>query len=169
VQDVLVELRGDAARIVVGELEHVGILDEIGTEQEPVPRIHEGGDPRQKRAARPRPEVADRAAQERDQPALLARHPLEMGLVVADDAVHLQPLVLADELGGRAAGDLLRDIDRHVGLERSGVPHRVEQSAGLRRGAGAELDQRRCARGLDDLGCPRVEDLPLGSGRVVLG
>ena len=115
------------------------------------------------------PEVADRAAEEGEQRALGARDPLEVGLVVADDAVDVQARVLVDELVGDAARDLLGDVDGHVRLERAGVAHRVEQHPALGGGARAELDQRPRRRRGDDLGRAGVEDLALAAGRVVLG
>ena len=66
-------------------------------------------------------------------------------------------------------GDLLGDVDRHVGLQAAGVAHRVQQVAGLGRRAGAELDQGAGLSGRgEDLGRALAEDLPLGPGRVVL-
>jgi predicted transcriptional regulator of viral defense system len=49
VQDVTVELCGDPLRVVVGRLEHLGVLDEIGAEQQPVAWAEEGRDPRKQR------------------------------------------------------------------------------------------------------------------------
>jgi len=43
-QDVLVELGGDAAGVVVGGLEAARLLDQVGAEQDPVARREQGGD-----------------------------------------------------------------------------------------------------------------------------
>ena len=92
-----------------------------------------------------------------------------MGLVVADDPLDREPGILVDQLGGDPAGDALGDVDGNESPERPGVAHRVEQDAALRGRPGAELDQRPRLRGRDDRGRPRVEDLALAAGRVVLG
>ena len=68
---------------------------------------------------------------------------LEVVLEVADQAADVEAGVLADQQLGGLVGDLLGDVDRDVGLEAAGVAHRAEQVAGLRRRAGAELDQGR--------------------------
>ena len=156
VEDVLVELRGDAGGIVVGGLEGGGVLDQVRAEQEAVARVHQGGDPGEERAPGPGAEVADRAAEEGDQRPLGPGDPLEVGLVVADDALDREPRVLVDELAGGPAGDLLGDVDRDEPLERAGVAHRVEENAALGGGAGAELDQRPRPRRRDDRGRSRV-------------
>src|SRR6201999_3576412 len=43
-EDVLVEFGGDARRVVVGELEPVDVLDQVGAEQQVVGRVEQGGD-----------------------------------------------------------------------------------------------------------------------------
>ena len=101
-----------------------------------------------------RVEVADRAAEEGDQATAVAvGDALEVLLEVADEAADGEARVLVDQQGGGFVGDLLGDVDRDVGVQAAGVAHRVEQVAGLRGRAGAELDQRarRTRRG-DDLG-----------------
>ena len=131
----------------------------------PAMRLEEGG-------ALVRVEVADRAAEEGDQPRpglARGRRALEVGLEVADQPVDVEPGVLLDQRRGGFAGDLLGDVDRDVGAQGARVAHRVEQVAGLRGRAGAELDQRRrVARGGDDLGRALDQDLALAAGRVVL-
>ena len=131
---------------------------------------HQRGDPAHEGAALVGVEVADRAAEEGDQPPFAGvGDALEVVLEVADQAAHLEARVLVDEQPGGLVGDLLGDVDRDVGLQAAGVAHRAEQVAGLRGRARAELDQgrRRAGRG-DDLGRALGEDLPLGAGRVVL-
>ena len=77
--------------VVVSGLEPGALLDQVGPEQEAVLRVHQRRDPGEERAADVGMEVADRAAEEGDQAAGLARDPLEVGLVVAHDPVHPQP------------------------------------------------------------------------------
>ena len=153
-EHVLVELGGDAGGVVVGGLEPVAVLDQVGAEQELVAGPQQRRDPLEEGLARARVEVADGAAEEGDQPAAVGRgDPLQVLLEVADEAADGEAGVLVDQAGGRLVGDLLGDVDRDVGLEAAGVAHRVEQVAGLRRRAGAELDQGAGpAGGGEDLG-----------------
>ncbi len=170
-QDVLVELSGDAAGVVVGGLEPIVRLDQIGAEQEAIVRPHQGGEAGEKVAPGRGVEVADRAAEEGDQATALAvGDALEVVLEVADEAAHGEARVLPDQRLGSLVGDLLGDVDRDVGLQAAGIAHRAEQVAGLCRRAGAELDQRlRPAGGGNDLAAALGEDRALGPGRVVLG
>src|SRR4051794_21122416 len=64
---VAVEGGGDAAAVVVGSDEALGILGEICAEQEVVARRHRRADPAEERRPLVVVEVADRPAEERDQ------------------------------------------------------------------------------------------------------
>ena len=80
-------------------------------------RTEERGDPGQELAALAGIEVADRAAEEGEETgAAVALDALEVGLEVADEAAHVEARVLVDEQTGGLVGDLLGDVDRHVGL-----------------------------------------------------
>ena len=67
-EDVLVELGGDAGGVVVGGLEAGAVLDQVGAEQEVVAGAEQRRDPLEEGVALARVEVADRAAEEGDQP-----------------------------------------------------------------------------------------------------
>ena len=170
VEDVLVELGGDPGGVVVGGLEPGPVLDQVGAEQEAVARVHQGRDPGEERAPRRGAEVADRAAEEGDQRALLARHPLEVGLVVADDAVDAQAPYSSTSSRGGPPGDLLGDVDR--ARRPRARRRRASRRAGTRVFA-AEPEPssiRVVGRGGgDDLVGASLEDRALGAGRVVLG
>ncbi len=95
-QHVAVELGGDALRVVVGGLEHLRVLDQVGAHQQVVLGAEQAGDLAQHAPAAAGREVADRAAEERhDARSDGGRHAVEMTLEVADHAVHLQARVLA--------------------------------------------------------------------------
>ena len=132
-------------------------------------RPEEVRDPRQEAGALGRLEVPDRAAEEGDHARPGERDPLQVALEVADEAVHGDPILAGNGLGG-VARDLLGDVDRRVCLEAAGLVHRVQEHAGLARRARAKLDQRRGAfRHRTDPGGVALEDGALGPGRVVLG
>jgi hypothetical protein len=169
VQNVLVELGRDTGRVVVRGLETRPVLDQIGPQEEAIPWVHQGGDPGQEGAPSCRIEVADRAPEEREQAALLARKPLEMDLVVTDNSVDGEVWVLADQLRGRPPRDLLGDVHGDVRLQQLRLVHRVEQHARLRSRAGTKLDQGVAPGRLHDLGGVVLEDRALRPGRVVLG
>ena len=113
-------------------------------------------------------EVADRASEERDEPAAGARDRPEMAVEVADDRVH-RDLVGRHDLGRRVPQRLFAHVEGHEPLQRSRAGHRVEQQPGLVRRARTELDQHVGPGELHDLGRVRAQDRALGSGRVVLG
>ena len=71
-EHVLVELGGDALRVVVRGFEAVDVLHEIEAEQQVVVGAEPVGDLAQELARAPGGEVADRAAEERDEPAAAA-------------------------------------------------------------------------------------------------
>ncbi len=66
-QHVAVELRGHARAVVVGGLEHGAVLDQVGADQQPVRRAHQLAQRAQEAGAARGVEVADRAAEEREQ------------------------------------------------------------------------------------------------------
>ena len=168
-EDVEVELRGDAARVVIRRLEDGPVLDQIGAEQQMVLAGEQPGDRAQEALAAGGGEVADRAAEKRQQPRPPRRgQPVEVALEVADQPVDAQPRILAGQLCRALAHDALGHVDRHVALERAGGGHRVEQQARLRRAPGTQLDELARAGVGDQLRGDAFEDRPLGARRVVL-
>ena len=101
-EHVLVELGGDALGVVVGGLQPGRVLDQVGAEQEVVAGEHQRRDPAHEGAALVGVEVADRAAEEGDQPFVAGvGDALEVVLEVADEAADVEAGVLVDEqLGG---------------------------------------------------------------------
>ena len=167
-QHVEVELGGDALAVVVGGLEHRRVLDQVGAEQQEAVVVEPRAQLAQEAPARAGGEVADRAAEEGDDArgAGLRRRDLgEVVLEVAGDALDLEAGVLLGQRGGGVADHAAVDVERHVALDRSGV----EQHARLVGGAGAELDELARAGHRHDVVRARLQDRPLGAGRVVLG
>ena len=142
VQHVAVELGGDAGGVVVGGDEPVDVLHEVGAEQERVAGAEPGRELGEERGARRRREVADRAAEERDQAAAAGGQRAEVALEVADDGVHatrrtrrrLPPAASRSVASLTSNGTNRRSVPR--------VAERVEQEPRLLRRARAELDER---------------------------
>ena len=65
-EHVLVERGGDAGGVVVGGLERLPVLDQVGAQQEAVVGPEQVGDAREEAGPLLRLEVADRPAEERD-------------------------------------------------------------------------------------------------------
>ena len=168
-QHVAVEGRRHAGAVVVGGLEHGHVLHEIGAEQQAVIRPHQRPEVGEEAGARLRVEVADRPAEEGEQPPFAVGEVLEVALEVAHHAVHLETRVDARQLVGALHHDRLGAVHRHVAAQPPGARHRVQQGARLGRGARAELDKLLGLRQRNDLRRPAVQDLALAARRVVLG
>jgi hypothetical protein len=169
-QDVAVELGREALGVVVGGLEHLRVLDQVGAHQQEVILVQEFANLAQEAPAAAGGEVADRAAEKRDDArADRGRHAIEVSLEVADHAVHLKARILLGQLGGAVAHHLLGDVDGHVAAQRAGVVERVEQHPRLGRGPRAQLDQLTSARQPRELVGLVLENRALGARRVVLG
>ena len=97
-EHVLVELGGDPGRVVVGGLQRRAVLDQVRAEQEVVVGPEQVRHPRQEAGALGGLEVADRAAEEGDHARAAERHPLEVALEVADEAVDDDPVLGGDRL-----------------------------------------------------------------------
>ena len=167
-EHVLVELGRHPLRVVVRGFETSDVLDEVGTEQEVVVGAEHRRDVAQERRPGIGQQVADRATEERDEPAAAPGNVLEIEREVADDGLHVDAGILPLDRGGGIVQRLLADVERHEAREQSGVAHGVEQHPRLLRRARAELDQRVGAGPGNDLGCTLDEDLPLATRRVVL-
>ena len=168
-QRVLVELGRHPGRVVVGGLEGVAVLHQVRAKEEVVLGPEQIRHARQEARPRLGLEVSDRAAEQRDDPGAGERHALEVAVEIADEPMHLDPVLRGNRLGGRAR-DLLGDVHGGVGTEATGLGHRVEQDARLCRRARPQLDQgRRTARRRADVGGVVLQDRPLATGRVVLG
>ena len=141
-EHVLVELGRDALRVVVGGFEAVDVLHEIEAEQQVVVEPEPLRDVEQELGAGRRQQVADRAAEERDDPPPTAGDRAEVVLEVADDGVHGHRRVVAVHGRGRVAQRLLADVERHEARDRARVAERVEQDPRLVGRARTELDER---------------------------
>ncbi len=171
VEHVAVELGGDSGAVVVGRLDHGGVLDEVGPEQESVI----GSEQRLTWRSSPRrvpggkfPIVPPSSATSRGTPSASGTCPRWRWKSPITPWT-TQPVVLRDELLGGVTDDGLGDVERDVAVKRAGIGHRIEQDARLLRGPGAELDQLAGAGRLDDLAGLRLQDRLLGARRVVLG
>ena len=82
----------------------VDVLDEVGAEQQRVARCEAARHLGEELGACLGREVADRAAEERDDAAPAGGNLVEMVLEVADDRVHLDAVVLAGDRVAAAPG-----------------------------------------------------------------
>ena len=172
VEDVAVELGGDAGGVVVGGDEAGRVLHEVGAEEEPVARRHLVGELLEELGARGRHEVADGAAEEGDHRRALHRQATEVLLEVADDRVDPHAGVALRPAPGRRR----RSTGSHTskGTMRSSVPavgQAVEQQLRLGGRARAELDEGGGARAAGDRRRPpaRGSRSPCGSGSTRAG
>jgi hypothetical protein len=166
VEQVLVERRRHARRVVVRAHEPVAVLHEVRAEQEevagtggPVQSLEEGP-PRLRR------EVADRAAEEGDQPvAGLPGERAELVVEVGDQSAHRDGREVRRDLLRGVAERLLGDVERDEQCLPTARSEPVEEQSRLARVAGAELDE-----GADQRQLPGalLEDPLLGARRVVL-
>ncbi len=122
----------------------------------------------QELGARRRVQVADGAAEERNDTPAVPRDPIEVVFEVADHGVHVDRCVLFVDRARRLAQRLLADVERHEAFERTRAAHRVEQEPGLLRCARSQLHE--CVRPCQprDVDRVRAEDLPFTARRVVL-
>ena len=90
-------------------------LDQVGAEQKVIVGPQQVGDARQEAGTLRRLEVPDRAPEQCDHAWAGERHPLQIPLEVTDEPVDDDPVLRGDRLGHLAC-DLLRDVDRRVGL-----------------------------------------------------
>ena len=160
-QDIAVELGGDAGRVVVRGNEPIDVLHEVGAEQERVAGRKTARHLGEELGAFLGREVADRAAEERDDAASAGGDLVEMVLEVADDRVHFDAVVLAGDRGRCAPECLLADVERNEATQRARARERVEQQPRLLRRARAELDERVGAGLRGDRAGAFREDAPL--------
>ena len=148
-QDVQVELRRDARRVVVGGLERGAVLDQVGAQQE-ADRLARAGSPRGRGTSRAAAARSSRSCRRGRRSSAGPRAGSAPGHARSRRPGRAPDVVLVGDLGGGIAGDLLGDVHRRVRAEDAGVAHRVEQHARLRRRARSELDQRRRLAGRGD-------------------
>ena len=130
-QHVAVELGGDARGVVVRGDEAVDVLHEVGAEQERVARRETARD-RRRGTSRVRlgREVADGAAEERDDAASAGGDLVEVVLEVADDRVHLDAVVLAGDRRARRSRSVSSLTSK--GTKRGACPRRANASSSRR-------------------------------------
>ena len=131
VQHVAVELRSDAPRVVIGSLEPRGVLDEVRPEQERLAGPEQPVQVCKECRALLAGEVADRGAEECEQPPPSFWQPDEVVLEVAYDAMHLDARVLLGDPRRGLPQRLLRDVEGNEALQVSSLDHRIEQEPRL--------------------------------------
>ena len=94
-QHVAVEPRGHAGTVVVGTHQPAGVLDQVGAQQQAVAGLQRLRQRGQEFGARPRCQIADRRAEERDQPPADAGNLAEVFLEIAAYGVDFDARVLA--------------------------------------------------------------------------
>jgi len=167
-ENVAIEFRGDARAIVVRCFEHGRLLDEIGAEQEMLARPQSSGDLRQKFVGPFRREVADRAAEENDQPPLAVRQRVEVPFVVGDHCVDLEPRIAGQQALCAGTQHGLAHVERVVAWRDAERFCGIEQQSRLARGSAAELDEVSGANEPDDLGRRAAQQPLLGARQIVL-
>jgi hypothetical protein len=88
-----------------------------------------------------RRQIADRAAQKRDQAPPAFGQEAEVTAEIADHRVHLEAGVLADDRRGACTQRLLADVEGHEAPQMAGLRERVHQEPRLLGRTRAELDQ----------------------------
>ena len=142
-QHVLVELGGDALRVVVRGVEAVDVLDEVDAEQEVVVGAEPVAISRRNSAAGGGQEIADRAAEERDEPATVVRESMPRWCSKSPTTACTATVGYSRfDRRGRVAQRLLAHVERHEARDRARVAQRVEQDARLVRRSRTELDER---------------------------
>ena len=149
-------------------METAGVLDEVGAEEERILVGHGGDHVREELGARRRRQVADGAAEERDQAPSAGGEQVEVVLEVADDGVDVEARVLGDDGAGCASKGRLADVEGNEPAQHAAVSQRGQEQARLLRRARSELDERVGAGGVGDGAGAGIEDLALAPGRVVL-
>ena len=178
VEDVAVELGRHPRGVVVRGHQHGRVRDQRRTEQQVLTLPQRGPHPGEERGPLRRFEVADRAAQEGDEPPIrgragpgvvLAGQPVQVGGEVAHHAVQHQCRVAHGQRVERLTQRGHADVERDVAAQRPGAGEGVEQQPRLRRRPRPELDQRGRPRQRGDLVDVRGEQRRLGARREVLG
>ena len=100
-QHVLVEGGGHAGRVVVGGHQDSRVFHQVGAEQQGVPGAQPGPQPGQERHPLRGQQVADRAAQERDQARPVGRRQAQVLLKIRDHRRHGQARVAHQQPVGR--------------------------------------------------------------------
>ena len=167
-EHVEIEPRRHPGAVVVGADQPLGVLHQIGAEQQGVAGLHHRRDRREELRARACGEVADGGAQERHQAPPAGRDLAQMLLEIATYGGDLDARVLIGDRCARSLEHRGVDVERDEPAQRAALTHRVEQPSGLLRGPTAQFHERVRFRRGSDLPCPRGEDLRLGARRVVL-
>src|SRR5207302_9028904 len=116
--------------------------DETRTEQEVVAGTEHSRHVVEECCTRTREEIADRAAEERDEPAARVRNVVEVECEVVDHRLYVDAGILALDRCSRVVQGLLADVERHESLDLSGVAHGADPQTCLLRCTGAALDGR---------------------------
>src|SRR5919202_4932614 len=168
-QDVEVERRGDAKRVVVRAVEHQRVLFEVHPDQQTAVRSTHVGDAGQETPRVLRNEVADgRAGVVGDAAYGLTEEvrQFEWGRVVGAHRFNPQPRIRVGQLVGRTLMLLARAVDRHVS---SGSLQVIQEDARLGAAAAAILDEQYVgAEQRGDVGAGLAHDARLGARGVVL-
>src|ERR1035441_3479604 len=169
-QNVLVKLRRNSLRIVVGGQKNLRTLGEIGAQQQSVARAQRPADAAKNLYGLVWFEIPNARSDVEHQlaPADATQRGYASG-VVGDDGIDSQPGKLPPELRFRLLQRGRRNINRVK--QRSALPAQqlLNQDAGLAGGAGAEFDQGQRRSGmLQDIARVRLQDRALGAREIVL-
>ena len=169
-EHVVVELGRDSGSVVVGGLERPPVLDQVGAQEEAVVGLEQVRDPAQEAGALLRLEVADRAAEEGDQPRA-ARAGCARGRARSRRPCRGRRSSYSSAIASAVvARDLLGDVDR--ARRREGIRRRASRRAA--RGSSrpspepSSISVAGPPRRVRDAGGVALEDRPLRARRVVL-
>src|SRR5919108_2907971 len=126
-------------------------------------------DSRKERAALAAVEVPERATEKGNKPApAIVAQPVEVLFEISNHAMDLEAFEDLREPGSSGAHGALGDVDRDIRAPMTAGDHRAEKGIGLLCRPRAELDEFLGLHEVDDLRADPVEDLLLGTRRVVL-
>jgi hypothetical protein len=136
-EDVAVELRGHACRVVIGCDQARRVLHEIGAQQQAVAGCETLREHVQEARALDRRQVSDRAAQHRHQSPAARRKQRQVSFEVPHHGMDGDLGELLSHLGTRCRQHGGINVERHVPPQRSGRLQSSEEQPGLLRGAAA--------------------------------
>ena len=130
-QDVAVEVLREALGVVVGRLQHLRALHQIGSQEKGIPRLQGLRHVAQESDSRAALQIPDGAAQEDHQPALAVRNLVQVLDEIPDDSLDPEAGIGRRESLGGALDDLRAHVHRDVAPQRTRALHGIQEHARL--------------------------------------